>query len=117
MAPRRASLLAVTAAAAAALLLVCAATPAAAQASAGTRMAFNAILAPLPNTTGVDLPGSGFARVEFDASSDASKRGENTFMLSTSDLVRSAHFCVTWHTCCVRSKPAGKRMRAFACAR
>ena len=73
------------AAAAAALLL---AAPAAADAAQGSKRAvFSASLAPLPNTTGVSLSGSGFARIAFNT---ANARGDNQFTLDVKDLARLA---------------------------
>ena len=71
-------------AAVAAALLLTAASPAAAQGS--KHAMFSATLAPLPNTTGVNLGGSGFARIAFNT---ANARGDNQLTLDVKDLVRA----------------------------
>ena len=81
--------------AAAALLL---AAPAAADAAQGSKRAvFSASLAPLPNTTGVSLSGSGFARIAFNT---ANARGDNQSTLSTSK---------TWRVSLLRRRRASAR--------
>lgn len=68
----------------AALLL--AASPAAAQGS--NRAMFTASLNPLPNTTGVNLGGNGFARVVFNTGASNAPRGDNQFTLDFNNLAR-----------------------------
>jgi hypothetical protein len=74
--PARTLALCALAACAAPLL---AASPAAAQGS--NRAVFTASLNPLPNTTGVNLGGNGFARVVFNTGASNAPRGDNQFTL------------------------------------
>jgi hypothetical protein len=110
MVPRNRASFLLAAAAAATLLLTSAPLAAAAKkkeaaaaAAPPARIVFLADLAPLPNTTGVSLPGSGAARVDFDASTDAKTRGDNALTLSVADLVRQrerhASRAVAWRAC------------------
>jgi hypothetical protein len=78
---RPARTLALCALAACAALLL-AASPAAAQGS--NRAVFTASLNPLPNTTGVNLGGNGFARVVFNTGASNAPRGDNQFKSSRS---------------------------------
>ena len=62
-----------------------------AQRAASTRASFVATLAPLPNTTGVDLGGSGTARLTFEGCDAASNAcAASNIELTVSGLVRSA---------------------------
>ena len=81
-----ARLRALCAVAAAAVALLLAAPAGAAEAQGSKRAVFSTSLAPLANTTGVNLGGSGFARIAFNT---ANARGDNQFTLDdVKDLVR-----------------------------
>ena len=77
-----ARLRALCAVAAAALLLAASAAAEAQGSKRAEGAVFSASLAPLPNTTGVNLGGSGFARIALNM------RGDNQFTLDVKDLVR-----------------------------
>ena len=80
-----ARLRALCAVAAAAVALLLAAPAGAAEAQGSKRAVFSTSLAPLANTTGVNLGGSGFARVAFNT---VNARGDSQFTIDVKDLVR-----------------------------